>query len=52
MKIYAVENVTWDGIAYQRLFQTEASAKVHARKKNREIGIKGYYTVTEKQVAE
>lgn len=52
MKIYAVENVTWDGIEYQKLFRSEASAKVHARKKNREIGIKDYYKVYEKDVEE
>jgi hypothetical protein len=49
MKIYAVELYTWDGIQYQKLFSCLDMAKSHARSMNREIGIKGYYKVIEKE---
>ena len=50
MKIYSVKVLGYDGIEYLKLFKSEASAKVHAREKNREDGLKDYYKVYEEAV--
>ncbi len=52
MKIFSVKVVSWDGVEYLKLFKSEASAKAHSRKKNREVGIKDYYKVYEEEIEE
>ena len=48
--VWAVLLDSWDGIVYYRLFASESSAKVHARAKNRECGIKDYYKVRKEEI--
>lgn len=52
MKIFSVKIVGYDGVEYMKLFKSKASAKVHAREKNREIGLKDWYRVYEEEVNE
>lgn len=42
MKVFAVMEKSWDGIAYIKLFKSLAKAKVHCRELNRKIGYKCY----------
>ena len=45
MKIYTVQDRTYDGIREIKLFTRECSAKAYCRKKNKEVGSTCYEAV-------